>query len=403
MTLEPMHNSPGLPLDPSPLLQQLRLFQDQLQQLAVTPAQKPPTSPEPHQQTSEPPTQKARLQQSSTPEALKGDRAHAAQSSYAHAVTEEGGRMDMTTPSGAASHEVFRQAMMQRLRAQSQELSTALGNLSTPGSAQGVCATPSYEAWRRPKHIQRDAVAEQSSVRVSSPASRALDSIRSALGALPAEPAVASSANAAPHAGSSRPSTAERSRLVSSQRPSISDASLHVGTPNGSINEAEKGRTGMLPGIERELNRLLGPRKATAGPSVSSLGMQSTPAAAAAAGSCSESSSLHNEPGSLARVHSNPLFRDDRDSTTAAGAQVLQALEDRSDRFALRDGGQVAGTVGQAPNMSVRLLSFGVRPSFSSCCTCLRRAYFLCTTAARQLMASVHSYREYCYTVASPI
>ena len=111
----------------------------------------------------------------------------------------------------------------------------------------------------------------------------------------------------------------------------------------------------MLPGIERELNRLLGPKKATAGPSASSLGTQSIPAAVAAAGPCRESGSLHDESGSLARVHSNPLFREDNDSTAVAGSKVLQASEDGSDGFALRDSGQVAGTVGQALNMSVRL------------------------------------------------
>ena len=367
-----MQKSPGLPLDPSPLLQQLRLFQDQLQQLAMTPAQKPPISSEPHQQVSEPPTHLAQLQKFSTPQALKRDRMHAVQSSDAHAstaVTEQEGRMDMTTPSGAASHEVFRQAMMQRLRAQSQELSTALGNLNTPGSAQGVCATPSYEAWRRPKHMQHDAVAEHVSGCVSSPASRALESIRSALGTLPAEPTVASSAAAAPHAGSSRPGTAGESDLESSRRPSNHDASLPGRNLDTSIGEAKQGSTGMLPGIERELNRLLGPKRATAGPSVSTPGMQRTPAAAAAAGSCSESSSLHNEPGSLARVHSNPLFREDRDSTTAAGPQVLQAFENGCDGFAPREDGQVAGAVGQALNTSVRLVSFGLHPSFSNRCT----------------------------------
>ena len=149
----------------------------------------------------------------------------------------------------------------------------------------------------------------------------------------------------------------------------------------------------MLPGIERELNRLLGPKKATARPSVGSPGMQSTSAAAAAAGPCSVSGSSHDEPGSLARVHSNPLFREDRDSTAAAGGQDLQALKDGSDNLALREDGQVAGTVGQALNISVRLVSLGLRPSFSNCCTCLRQACFLCTTAAGQLMASVRSCR----------
>ena len=246
--------------------------------------------------------------------------------------------MDMTTPSGAASHEVFRQAMMQRLRAQSQELSTVLGNLSTPGSVHTMCATPSYKAWPRQQHIQRDAVSEHSRGRVGSPASRALESIRSALDVLPTEPTVASSAAAAPHAGSSRPSTAEKSHLGSSRRPSRPDASLPGSNLVTSINESDQGSTGMLPGIERELNRLLGPKKATAGPSVSSPAMQSTPAADRAAAACSESGSLHNEPGSLARVHSNPLFREDRDSTTAAGAQVLQALEDGSDGFGQERG-----------------------------------------------------------------
>ena len=396
MTLEPMHNSPGLPLDASPLLQQLRLFQDQLQQLAATPAQKPPISQEPHQRICEPPTHLAQLQQFSTPQALKGDRARAEQSCHTHAstgVTEQGGRMDMTTPSGAASHEVFRQAMMQRLRAQSQDLSTALSNLNTPESVHTMCATSSYEAWPRQQHIWRDAVAEHLGERVGSPASRALDSIRSALGALPAEPTVASSSAAAPHVGSSRPSTAEDLRLGSSWRPSRFDTCLSGSTVDADINEADRGSTGMLPGIERELNRLLGPKKATAGPSVGSPGMQSTPAAAAAAGPCSVSGSSHDEPGSLARVHSNPLFKEDRDSTAAAGGQDLQALKDGSDYLALREDGQVAGTVGQALNMSVRLVSLGLRPSFSKCCTCLRQACFLCTTAAGQLMASVRSCR----------
>ena len=174
--------------------------------------------------------------------------------------------------------------MMQRLRAQSQELSTALSNLNTPESVHTMCATPLYEAWPRQQHIWRDAVAEHLGEHVGSPASRALDSIRSALGALHAEPIVASSAAAAPHVGSSRPSTAEESRLGSSCRPSKPNTLLPGSTVDADINEADPGSTGMLPGIERELNRLLGPKKATAGPSVGSPGMQSTPAAAAAAG-----------------------------------------------------------------------------------------------------------------------
>ena len=377
---EPVQLSPGLQLDPSPLLQQLHLFQDQLQQLAMTPAQKPPISSEPHQQTSEPPTHLAQLQQFSTPETLKRHRAHAEQSSYAHAVTEQGGRINMTTPSGAASHEVFRQAMMQRLRVQSHELSTALSNLSTPESVHTMCATPSYEAWPRQQQVQQIAVAEHLGEHDGSPASRALESIRSALGAPPAEPIVASSAVAAPHVSSSRPGTAGESHLGSSRRPSEHDASLPGCNLDTSIREAEQGSTGMLPGIERELNRLLGPKRATAGPSVSSPGMQSTPAAAAAAGPCSDSGSLHNGPGSPARVHSNPLFREDRDSTTAAGAQVLPALEEGCNGFAPREDGQVAGTLGKAHTVSVRLVRLGSHPSFS--CTRVWQACFLCMTAA---------------------
>ena len=105
LTPEPAQYSPGLPLDPSPLLQQLRLFQDQLQQLATTPAQKPPASSQPHHHTFEQLKHLAQLQQSSTPEALKRGGMLSAQSSYAYgsaAVTKQDGHMDMTTPSGAA-------------------------------------------------------------------------------------------------------------------------------------------------------------------------------------------------------------------------------------------------------------------------------------------------------------
>ena len=288
--------------------------------------------------------------------------------------------MDMTTPSVVDSHEEFRQVMMQRLHAQSQELSTALGNVSTPGSAQSGCASPSYEARRWQKHTQRDAMAEHLSERVSSPASRALESIRSALGTLPAEPAAASSADATPPAGSSRPSTAGEPCRSSSRQPSNSDASHSGSAQNASINEAEHERRGMLPGVERELNRLLGPKKAPAGPLVSRPRLQSTSAtAAAAAGPRSDSSSPFDEPDSLARVHSNPLFREDRDSASVAGPQVLQALESGSDGAGLRKTGQVVGTAGQALNMSVRLVILGLHPSFSKCCTCFWQACFLDT------------------------
>ena len=99
-------------------------------------------------------------------------------------------------------------------------------------------------------------------------------------------------------------------------------------------------------------------KRATAGPSVSSPRMQSTPAAAAAVGPCSESGSLIDEPGSMTRMHSNPLFREDRDSAAMAGPQVLQALENGSDGVALTtEDGQAVGTVGQALAMSVRLMT----------------------------------------------
>ena len=256
----------------------------------------------------------------------------------------------MTTPSGAASHEVFRQAMMQRLHEQSQQLSTALGNFSTTGSAQTVCTTPSHAAARRQKHIQRDAVAEHVSERISSPA-------RSALGTLPEGPTAASSADAASHAGSRRPSTAEGTRLWSSLQPCKCDASLPGSALNASMNAAGQECTGMLPGLEGELDKLLGPDKAAAGSSVSSPRLQSTPAAAAAAGQGSESRSFNNKRSSLARMHSNPLYREDTDTATVAGPQVLQALENGSNGDAQREDGHVVGTMGQLPTTSGRLVS----------------------------------------------
>lgn len=294
----------GLLTDPSPLLQQLQLFQDQLKDFKMGSPQQP-TPPGQGIGPNRPPA--------AADMSALGAESNEGNTPGQHA---ESGSADM--PSGVSSHDAFRQAMMERLRGQSQQLTQSLSSIGSPASLphhpqhrqrtasrdlQGIAshstpkqlmgshdqlggASPSLGSTPARPTLQMSLA--DTPTQTSSPASLALDSIRSALRSVPAayvaSPLASAPASAQPvhpEKGSAVHSAAEHympaglrqssSRHTSNAAGGSTEESIHVlsgldsqaasecGQPESSGKVSQRS-SGTLPGVERELVRLLGPR-----------------------------------------------------------------------------------------------------------------------------------------------
>ena len=297
----------GLLMDPSPLLQQLQLFQDQLQQFATSSPQQTGTGRHiPHQSS---PMSKHTA--SATPKAAIG--------MYSQGAQEVDVRLHEQTPSShhtdpldaaetlaLSSHDAFRQAMMQRLQAQSQHLTQALSGMGSPSAlspaqsslytsqepdlAHAHSQTQRKSSFADAEKLELGSMAMQhglseslaeSAASVSSPASRALESILSILHALPAgstaiHPVTAMTAEI-PEADvkgkatgqsaplgigrESTPHTGSASARAAKERPASGAPERFAQDTDPALCEGRGRRASEpLPAVERELARLLGPK-----------------------------------------------------------------------------------------------------------------------------------------------
>ena len=202
--------------------------------------------------------------------------------------------------SAIACHDSFRQAMMERLRRDSQGLTHALGTLQSPldppsahpsfsspaqlhqhelsphggmplhGTASPWMGSERHMSGGHPNRHMRGDSAADTSASSGSPASRALQSIRSVLCSLPETPMSAEGASG-PHRA---PSPSGLGQLSGSWAFSPADTDIdEQGTDadrelcqDGAIvDEGEDPRLSQrLSGVEREVVRILGPRYGSA-------------------------------------------------------------------------------------------------------------------------------------------
>ena len=293
----------GLVMDPAPLLQQLQLFQDQLRLFA---------SPVPAAADLQTPEQaKLAEQQAATVKSRPAVEAPATSAVHQRELSFSALRLQPTAGQPAiSSHDSFRQAMMERLsmeRHLAQTLSTTQTHIESPVSYSSVIGrAPSSQrvlspSLQMPVHRKGPGTVSSAdgeavdgtpvstvlgkatadtSASASSPASRALTSIRSMLRSLP-EAFVPVRPESVPDAsaekGSSVPRAAELSslrRASSSRATGLMDTAMEERGSNASSRISQDGAatargrssplSGNPSGVERELVRLLGPRFASA-------------------------------------------------------------------------------------------------------------------------------------------
>ncbi len=303
-------------MDPSSLLQQLQLFQDQLRHFAS------PQSAAAGQQTPQQPMlidQEAETVNSRA--AVKGQAASEVSQHDIFLSERKTDPADAAGQTAISSHHSFRQAMMERLCTQSQSLSNALSTVQSPldfSSAQGsgdrsAHAFQQVAGQHQPMpfystvsstvrsavmananaggegpggapvtHVLSESQADMSAS-VGSPASRALESIRTMLHSLPA-PSFSIGPDSAPNASAeevspmynlARQSTPSGLRQNSSdlacdiadvdneEGGSNADITLNHAIPRDSDSRYDGSSmraNGNLSGVEHELIRLLGPK-----------------------------------------------------------------------------------------------------------------------------------------------
>ena len=310
LSLQEAHSyTGGLVMDPSPLLQQLQLFQNQLRLFAS------PHTAAPGLQTPQQPT--LAEQQAGTVKSRAALNGPATSQVDQHEVPMAALHTQPTAGQTAiSSHEAFRQAMMERLRMDSQHLTHALSTMQCqvdPPSAHLSVSSPaqSYQRalsplLRRPvqstaspwrgsgealsahveargghplRHVLGEAVAD-TSASAGSPASRALQSIRSMLSALP-EPLGSVCPDSAPDIPAEGASSAHQAAESAGLRPvssSLETDSIDIaleGTRLDAVTKLPRDSTAIprkedphlsrrLSGVEREVVRILGPRYGSA-------------------------------------------------------------------------------------------------------------------------------------------
>ena len=283
----PSHSS-GLVMDASPLLQQLQLFQDQLRLFAsptsAASGLRTPQQPTLADQQAETVKHKAAMSDAAT---FKGDEQEMS-TAVSHAQPAAG-------QSAIASHDSFRQAMMERLRRDSQigtiqsPLDPPLAHPSFSSPAQryqhalspqvGVPMHSTASPWMGSennvsgghpiRHMRGDSAAG-TSASSDSPASRALQSIRSVLRSLPETPTSAEGASRV-HRASERSGLG---RLSSSWAFSTADtetdkqeadADREPYQDGAAVHEDEDPcQSRRLSVVEKEVVRILGPRYGSA-------------------------------------------------------------------------------------------------------------------------------------------
>lgn len=291
-------------MEPSPLLQQLLLFQDQLQQFATSSPQQTRTGQyTPHQLSP-----MSRHTSSAIPKAATRMNSQGAQEVHLHEQTPSSHHtdsLDAAETSMLSSHDAFRQAMMQRLQAQSQHLAQALSGMGSPSAlspahsslytSQGPDLAHAHSQTQRMssfvdaeevmpgsmamQHGHSESLAE-SAASVSSPASCALESILSILNTLPAGSTtvhrVTAMTSETTDADMKRKATEHSAPSgIMESTPHTGSASVQAaekrpasGAPERSAQDTDpvlcegRGRRASepLPAVERELARLLGPK-----------------------------------------------------------------------------------------------------------------------------------------------
>ena len=297
----------GLVMDPSPLLQQLQLFQDQLRLFAS------PHTAAPGLQTPQQPT--LAEQQAGTVKHRAPMKGPATSEVDDHSISMSADHAQPTAGQTAiSSHEGFRQAMMERLRMDSQHLTHALSSMQgplDPPSAHPTVSSPAQSCQyalspplSRPvhstaspwtgsggelsahvegcggnslRHVLGEAGAD-TSASAGSPASRALQSIRSMLSSMPEPLGVPDPASDMPAEGASSAHGAAESAAPRPASSSLETGSTDIAleetgldaivkVPQDSMaisREKDPHLSRRLSGVEREVVRILGPRYGSA-------------------------------------------------------------------------------------------------------------------------------------------
>ena len=249
---------------------------------------------------------------SATPKAATGMNSQGAQEVHLHEQTPSSHHIDPqdAAETSLSSHDAFRQAMMQRLQAQSQHLAQALSGMGSPSAlsaahsslytsqgpdlAHAHSQTQKMSSFADAEEVVPGSMAMQhglseslaeSAASVSSPASRALESILSILDTVPAgstavHPVTAMTSETteadvnrkatehSAHLGIGRESTSHTgsaSAQAAKKRPASGAPERSTPDTDPALCEGRGRRASEpLPAVERELARLLGPKSGAA-------------------------------------------------------------------------------------------------------------------------------------------